>query len=346
MNNLDEIIKSMQKQNQAVQNTVGLSGSTGIAKYIQHINKIKPNLTGLGGISEIARDMALQTEKYSKASMLGSNLATQIASLQQMPRNNFALSSLTSSLSQLALQDKLVSDKIANLATSQLAVTGSLTQIAQTIQQSHLNKFNTLNVALQGISSDFLKETAISKTWEDFGIAEEANETISNIAEETLSQTTIITQDDLEEFRTSILNELTNLLSKSNSERARNFIIELITVIGFILTFYSVHQQRADKSNSEVIIETKKELEKLNSEFSQKISFELQKLTKTRVAKTNVNLRFAAKKNSGKIGLVKKGQIVTVIEIRHKYLLISYIDFETGEPKSGFVVKKYFATKK
>ncbi len=345
MNNLDEIIKSMQKQNQAVQNTVGLSGLTGIAKYIQHINKIKPNLTGLGGISEIARDMALQTEKYSKTSMLGSNLATQIASLQ-MPGNNFALSSLTSSLSQLALQDKLVSDKIANLATSQLAVTGSLAQIAQTIQQSHLNKFNTLNVALQGISSDFLKETAISKTWEDFGIAEEANETISNIAEETLSQTTIITQDDLEEFRTSILNELTNLLSKSNSERARNFIIELITVIGFILTFYSVHQQRADKSNSEVIIETKKELEKLNSEFSQKISFELQKLTKTRIAKTNVNLKFAAKKNSGKIGLVKKGQIVTVIEIRHKYLLISYIDFETGEPKSGFVVKKYFATKK
>ncbi|QKX05358.1 SH3 domain-containing protein [Aquimarina sp. TRL1] len=345
MNNLNNIIKSIQKQNHAVPNTVGLSGLTSNTKYIQSMNKINSNLTGLGGISEIARDRVLQTERLSKNTMLGRNLAVQSASLQ-VPKNNFVLSGLISSLSQLKLKNKLVSDKLAGLVTSQLTVTGNLGQIAQTIQQSHLNKFNTLSVALQGVSNSFLKEVAIAKTWEDFDIVEEANETISNIAEETLNQTTTITQSDLEEFRTSILNKLTNLLSKSNSERARNFIIELITVIGFVLTLYTLHQQKTDKSNSQIIIETKKELEKLSSDFSQKISIELQKMTKTRVAKTNVNLRFAAKKNSRKIGLVKKGQIVTVIETRHKYLLISYIDFETEEPKSGFVVKKYFATKK
>jgi hypothetical protein len=31
-----------------------------------------------------------------------------------------------------------------------------------------------------------------------------------------------------------------------------------------------------------------------------------------------------------------------VIEKRHKFILVSYIDMKTIEPKSGFVVKKYF----
>jgi hypothetical protein len=30
------------------------------------------------------------------------------------------------------------------------------------------------------------------------------------------------------------------------------------------------------------------------------------------------------------------------MESQHKYLLIYFIDKETGEPKSGFVFKKYF----
>jgi len=72
------------------------------------------------------------------------------------------------------------------------------------------------------------------------------------------------------------------------------------------------------------------------------VKFELSKLNKTRIARTNVNLKFADKENCKIIGIVKAGQQITVIEIRHKYLLIAYIDYETNEPKSGFVVKKYF----
>jgi uncharacterized protein YgiM (DUF1202 family) len=91
-----------------------------------------------------------------------------------------------------------------------------------------------------------------------------------------------------------------------------------------------------------VIDGIKKEFDNNYKEFYDKIETILSKLQKSRIAKTNVNLRFSTKKNCKIIGLVKLGQPVTVIEIRHKYLLISYIDIETGEPKSGFVIKKYF----
>ena len=150
MNNLQEIIKSIKKQNQLVQKAVGLSSLASIVDSIQKMNKVSVNLAGLGGISEIARNLAMQKEKFSAVSILSNSLTTQMATLQ-MPKNNFALSGLTSSLSQLAVQNKLVSDKLANLATSQLVVTGNLVQIAKTMQQSHLDQFNTLSVALQGI---------------------------------------------------------------------------------------------------------------------------------------------------------------------------------------------------
>ena len=42
------------------------------------------------------------------------------------------------------------------------------------------------------------------------------------------------------------------------------------------------------------------------------------------------------------IDTVKQGQQVTVVETWHKYLLIVDIDTQTQEPKSGFVLKKYF----
>lgn len=64
-----------------------------------------------------------------------------------------------------------------------------------------------------------------------------------------------------------------------------------------------------------------------------------------RIATTDVNLRIRPRKKSQIIGVVKKGQEVTVIEIHHKYLLVIYMDNETGDPLSGFVFKKYFNAK-
>ena len=65
-------------------------------------------------------------------------------------------------------------------------------------------------------------------------------------------------------------------------------------------------------------------------------------LAKIRTARIDAPLRYAAMKNARIIDTVKQGQQVTVVETWHKYLLIVYIDTQTQEPKSGFVLKKYF----
>lgn len=346
MDTLQEMIKSIQKQNEKMQSAFGgLSSLQNLAETIRKQNETRFNLTGLNGITDIAKTLSHQMKFHSTSTIFESSIQTQLAA-QQIPKNNLALFGLTSSLSDIALSNQLISDKLSGFASSQLYLSNSLTAMASTIQQSHLNSFNSLDIALQGISKTYLKDIALTRNWDAISIAEEANETIGNATEELLNKTSRITPKDIDFLRTSIITELSRLLAKTKAQRAKQYIFELITLVGFLLTIYGTFQNTNEISNRDVLNETKIEIEKISSELRTKIDTELAKLNKTRIAIANVNLRFSTKKNSKIIGLVKCGQNVTVIEIRHKYLLISYIDIVTGEPKSGFVMKKYFELEK
>lgn len=346
MTSLQEIIKTIQKQNETMQGAFGLTSLQGIAAAIEKQNKTQFNFSGLNGLTDIAKTISQQMKPLNAASIvMGNNIQAQLASIQY-PKNHSALFGLTSTLAELAKTNQLASERLSGFAISQLLLSNNLTAIAKTLSQSHLNKFNSIEIALQGISKTYLKSIALTRNWEDITVAEEANHTISNIADELLTNTEQVTVKDLDNLRHSIVSELLGLLGKTKTDKARQFIFELIAIISFLLIFYNPFIIPTDKTNKEVIIETKRELEKMNKEFSEKIESELHKLNKTRTARTNVNLRFAAKKKSKIIGLVKTGQQVTVIEIRHKYLLVTYLDKDTGEPKSGFVMKKYFEIEK
>lgn len=344
--NLQDIIKGVLKQNQTMQGAYGLTSLQAIAATIEKQNETHFNLSGLNGLTDVARSISQQMKPYNAASMvLGNSIQTQLAAIKY-PKNQSALFGLTSTLEELAKLNQLASDRLSGFATSQLILSNNLTAIAKTLSQSHLNKFNSIDIVLQGISKTYLKNIALTRNWEDIYVAEEANEKIANIATELLNNSSQVTVQDLDNLRQSIVTELFGLLGKTKTEKARQFIFELIAIISFLLIFYNPLVIPTDKTNTEVIETTKREIQKISKEFSTKIETELNKLNKTRTASTNVNLRYSEKKNSRVIGIVKIGQQVTVIEIRHKHLLISYLDIETGEPKSGFVTKKYFDVNK
>ena len=345
--NLQDIFKSMQKQNQTVQSAFGLNSLQAIAVALQNQNKTQLNLSGLSGLKDIAKTISQQIKPFNDASiLLGNSLQTQLKAIQY-PKNKSALFGLNSTLVELARTNQLVSEKLSSFATSQLLLSNNLTQFAEILSQSHLNKFNSFDIALQGISRTYLKSITLTRKWEDISIAEEANETIANVANQILNNTLPVTIEDLVNFKESIVTELFGLLAKTKTDKARQFIFELISVISFLLIFYNPFIISTDKTNTEVIQEIKKEIEKTNKEQLDKIiDQKLKKLSNTRIARINANLKYSERKKSKVIGLVKLGQQVTVIEIRHKYLLISYIDKDTQEPKSGFVMKKYFDVEK
>lgn len=341
MDKFHDIIKTLQKQNEIRQSALGLASlqnlAAAVAKQNQHYD-----FAGISGLTEIAKAYSKQMKPFNLTkNLIDENVLGKLAEIQKA-NMAYPLSNLASTLADLAKKNQLVSNNLSAFATSQIFSSSNLTKIAKALSHSHLSKFNSLDIALKGISNSFLKDISITHNWEDISVAEKANQAVTTVSEEILESNRPITINDLDILKKSIVNELFGLLGKTKTEKARQFVFDLIAVIGFLLTLYGTFVQSSEKSNKEVIQETKKEIEKINKEFSEKIEFELSKLNKTRTSKTKVNLYFSAHKRSKIIGTIKAGQQVTVIEVLHKYLLVSYIDKESKEPKSGFVIKKYF----
>lgn len=337
MDSFLNLSKQIQKQSELINSTLAplkeLSGILATQTQLQ----ANYNLSGMNNISNFAKSFS--------QSMLSSIKVNETIFKNNFksifPENNYALNGLTQSLSQIAMHNKVFSEKLSNYATSQLVLSNNLNIVASIFKDSHLQQFNSIQVAIQGLSKSYLRTIEIDKNWNDIEIAENVNNVISKETEK-INEVVNVTLNDLEKFKDSIIGELNLILSKTKSEKARLFIFDLIAVLGFLISLYSTYQQETSKTTQDVIEEVRDEIQKSNIDLSNRINLELAKLNKTRIAKTDVKLRYSTKKNSKIIGIVKSNQEVSIIEIQHKYLLISYLDKDNGEPKSGFVIKKYF----
>lgn len=337
MDSFLKLSQQIQDQSKTINSTLKpLQGLSGILST-QSALQANYNLSGLSSISDLAKSF---TYTHIQLPTNHSHLTTDFKSI--FTENYLSsLSALTASISKIAEYNPVFSEKLSSLATSQLVLTNSLAKTASIFKDSHLKEFNSLQIAISGLSKSYLRTIGIDKTWNDIEIAESVNDVISKETEK-INEVVNVTVDELENFRVTIIEELNSLLSKTKNEKARLFIFDLIAVLSFLISLYATYQQETSKTTQDVINEVKAEIQKSKIDFSKTLNMELAKLNKSRKARTNVNLRYSTKKNSKIIGLVKSGQEVFVIEIQHKYLLISYLDKDNGEPKSGFVIKKYF----
>ncbi len=354
-------LEAFRKQNELMKAAFGINRLTNIAELVQP--RI-PNyaFSGLDAISAAMKSAMEKPKMFDLTSVvLGNSLPSQIAALNKfLDSHTIAIKGLSSSLTQLAASNnKALTDSFANLAASRLTMTSGLAEMAKAMQIPQLKKFNALDVAIGGLTSSFLREISKGKNWEHLELIDGANQAISTSASDLVENPGISSQE-LSDFLESFLSELQKIYSKTKSERALTFLSNLISVVSLLITIYSFYLQQKDISNIETLKNTEElieESEKRIIEFTEKgiesshnkitelIKHEFNKLHKIRIATTDVNLRIRPRKNSQIIGIVKKGQEITVIEIHHKYLLVIYMDNETGDPLSGFVFKKYFKTK-
>ena len=347
----------LQMDNKITQNILGLNGLQAAIAAMESNRVDNSNLySGIAAIRGIAATFEKQQKSYfneiaktndvittitapmsvfNSAAILAANAwTTQLAKVQS------PLLALTASLTKISQTNKLWADKIADIATSQLYLTSSL-QAALNIHSQQKAAFDSLNMAITGVSGAFLKQIATTKTWEDISFVEETNTIIADAInvrceEEYISHV----NEDIENFKESIISGLSKLLCKTKTQRAKEYILELMTLISFLFWFYSL-QTAPSKEDIKLII--KQELVANKDVLVDEIEAAVSKyFSKMRTARVRTNLHYSDKKNAKITGVVQPGQQVTVIEIRHKYLLISFIDKDTGEPKSGFVLKKYF----
>ena len=293
-------------------------------------------------LSEILKANAMLKTNTELANFL--NSSTIIAAnplMTKLATTKSPFLELTASLAKISQVNKLWTNNISNILTSQVYLASSLQNALRCVNSQHQAAFNNLNIALTGISKSFLKNTITIEQWEEINIVEETNTIISSVINETDSKECIISTNDVfENYKESIVSELSKLLYKTKSQRVKEYVLELITVISLLFSIYSHNTSLKQEDISNTI---KNELSFKYKFLTKEIENVINKyISKTRVARINAKLRYADKKNTKIIGTVKQGQQVTIIEIRHKYLLVSYLDKDTGEPKSGFVLKKYF----
>lgn len=343
--------------NKTAQNTLGLNGLQAAIAALESRRVDYSNLySGIAAIQGISAAFEKQHKSYlrdisrandiikavtapmhvlnSSAILAANTWATKFANVQS------PLLGLSASLTKISQTNKLWADKIANITTSQLCLTSSL-QTALNIYSQHKTAFDSLNMAIFSVSGAFLKQIAITKTWEDMSFVEETNTIITDAINVRCEEKYISSvNEDIENFKESIISGLSKLLCKTKTQRAKEYILELMTLISFLLGCYSL-QTAPSKEDIQMII--RQELVANKDVLVGEIETAVSKyFSRMRTARIRMNLQYSAKKNAKLTGVVQPEQEVTVIEIRHKYLLISFIDKDTGEPKSGFVLKKYF----
>lgn len=339
MSNLEKLLESLRKQSEF---SGKFSGAFGMNNSLNQLSEqLKKStihqFTGLDSLTKMSRDI---TGKFALQHFGITNSLAALAE-KQSAIGKFSFPGLESSFAKLAQQNTFVSEKLATAFKSQVDLSNTLTALAKSINPP-INQFNVLNTAIQGLSYNYLNKIAKSSTWNDIEILEDVNEKLTTIAGDVDTNAVNDSDHALENLKKSIIAELTPLIQKSKSERARVFIMDLIAIIGFILAIYDFNNSGTDLSNRKVLEIASHEISQLKKDIELRLEDHLKSLQKTRLAITNVNLRYSDKKNSQIIGIVKKGQQVLVIEIRHKWLLVTYLDDETKRPMSGFVYKKYF----
>lgn len=341
MEPLSELLKSMKAIQQKTNSFYGINT---IQDYISQIENSPTSivLKATNSFPDIAKSISDPMIALNKASLIfPNNIFNHVSESKRLGATAFS-----SLYSDVFSSKESLYESLSKITASQNTVTNSLNRLFQYIDNLQPLGFNTLNNAVLGLSNTYLRDIADRHQWQDAEILKEANETITSVADNYTSNKSIVTIEDLVDFHISIINEFQKLFSKSKSEKIKLFLRDLIALIGIIIALHTSVSNSGDISNKETVNLTTSEIQKAKKEFLEQLDIELRKLNKTRIAQTNVNLMFSNSKRAKVIGLVVKDQNITVIEIRHKWLLITYIDDGAKEPKSGFVFKKYFKVEK
>ena len=210
----------------------------------------------------------------------------------------------------------------------------------------YTNKLATLQSTLRGISSQIafkgfggldndLLEKFTTTTNEAVTITQEITEkefaTKADIARlETFIGTT------LEAFKDEINNQI-----KKTAKSPFALINLWAAIIGIILTIFTIIQTCQSQQQSQKDSVTKEEVQELRQYVDEKFREALKEATFVAKVRTNCHLRYNPSPKSRGFFQIKTGEIVNIIEIRHKWVRIAVTDPTDNLPIMGWIPKKY-----
>jgi len=239
---------------------------------------------------------------------------------------------------------------INSLAAAQTKLTSNMVTIQNAFHPPKLVDQNILKAVTTGLSLNVLDKLK-HLDWD--GIEEE-----KLITDKLNSVSSSITDGEINNEQYDLLVEILNKIEASlnflknatttqeslfSYNRIFAYLTFIMTIVFFLINKYS--SDNATKDQLKVAEINRGKIDSLNDKVES--IYQIFEETNPRVCGHTTKIHKRPRPKSIALGLVKKGQIVNVVQIdknkqRKKWIYVTYIDFEFETPMSGWVLKKYF----
>lgn len=319
MAGFDDILKSAQ-WHQSIQKSMGISSQ--LSEMFKVQDSIAKNLSGLSMASEIAKNMQIHQKMFENPTL---------SAIQQMSKS-------------LNLQTKFAIpqstlDALASINRQHEELFGGLRAITEAfkVQSPAIAQINNLNFALSGISGQIAAIAAQQKNW---AIIDDYDEVTEQAIEFSESLTDEITEEQQRQFQI-LLSLIIAFFNKHKTLGKVSFrVINIFLIIAGIHQYYDFLKDKPE-------LATKAEVNQINikqdsiSHFIQILSEQLKQTKDYRITNRECEVKLKPKNKTLAVSKLPKDFEIVVLQVNHKWVLVSFFDPKDNLPQTGWIMKKY-----
>ena len=313
MNSLDAILKSTDFA-QKINSQIGIGNS--ISQMFQSNPIWQNQLSGVTMNSAIFKGIAQQQNLFSK----------NIAGLDTLSKT-FAIQAKLFQIPQSTL------DAIRGISQMQESLFGGLKGIALIgAHKPYANQINSLQIAMSGISGHIAAIAAQNNNWQLLDDFEEINEQAFEFVNN-FSTATAFTESESIKFQ-QLIDNVSEFIKKNKhlGKKAYNFL-NLIVLIYGLYQIYDSFTKPESFTKEDIVKFEKKVLQAIELKFSEHKEYR----TTNRISK----VMFKPKTKTLIITSLPKGFDVIILQVNHKWVLVSYTKPKDNLMETGWVMKKY-----
>lgn len=316
MTGFDYILKSVQWQ-QNIQKSLGLSSQ--LSEMFKAQERITRNLSGLSMATELAKSMQKHHRMFENPTLSAIEAMTKGLSFQA----KFAIPQTTL-------------DAISSINRQHEQLFGNLRSITEAINknQAAFNQINSWQFAISGISGQLAAIAASQKKWNLIDDFEEITEEAVSLNERIFDENGV-TKEGLNELK-AFFQRIEIKVDKIDAD-ANAIFWKLLALLSFIIAVMGEARNWLPKPE----YATKQEVETVIKEqfgiYEKKLKEDKEFRITNRVCKVMTKPRL-------KSLVIEKLPIdfeVTVLQVNHKWVYVTYFSPVDNLPQTGWIMKKY-----
>lgn len=316
MAGFDDILKSAQ-WHQSIQKSMGLSSQ--LSEMMKAQASITKSLSGVSMITELAKSMQQHHKMFENPTLSAIEAMTKSLSLQ----SKFPIPQTTL-------------DAISSINRQHEQLFGGIRAMTEAlkIQSPALAQINNLNFALSDISGQIAAIAAQQKNWAIIDDYEEVTEQAIEFSE---SLTEEITEEQKRQFQ---------ILLTLVSAFVKKYGVQGLLIIDIILRFAGLHQYY-DFLQQKPELPTKQEVNQIAIKQDSIIQFigavneQLKSVKEYRITNRECKVKLKPKNKTLTVSKLPKDFELVVLQVNHKWVLVSYFDPKDNLPQTGWIMKKY-----